>query len=98
MNKEKKMQIAKNTAKAILLVLKDANCFDAFVTQFYTKIKCMNYIQDSINTYFSKGNSNLVNWNKNTWFDIFDDQNVVEALVYYMTNFNLNKELEEENK
>jgi len=95
MNKEKKMQIAKNIAKSILIALKNENCFDAFVTRFYTKTKCINYLSDNISKYFQKGNSTLINWNKNTWFDIFDDKTIVEALVFYMTEFNLNKELEE---
>ena len=39
MNKEKKIQIAKNIAKSILITLKNENCFDAFITRFYTKTK-----------------------------------------------------------
>ena len=95
MNKEKKIQIAKNIAKSILITLKNENCFDAFITRFYTKTKCINYLSNNIEIYFQKGNSTLVNWNKNTWFDIFDDKLIVEYLVFYMTEFNLNKELEE---
>ena len=95
MNKDKKMQIAKTMARQILEVLSAEDCFDGFVTRFFTRTKCINYLQKSLNEYFYKKNQ-LINWNKNTWFDIFDDTDLVESLVWYMQDFNLAKEKEEE--
>ena len=63
MNKDKKMQIAKVTARRILTAL-----------------------------------SKLDNWNKDSWFDIFDDNDLVDAIVWYMQEYNLAKEIEEENE
>ena len=71
------------------------DCFDKFVTRFFTRTKCINYLQKSFDEYFHK-RTQLINWNKNTWFDIFDDKNLVEALVWYMQEFNLAKEKEAE--
>ena len=95
MNKDKKMQIAKTMARQILEVLSSEDCFDGFVTRFFTRTKCINYLQKSFDKYFHK-RTQLINWNKNTWFDIFDDKNLVEALVWYMQEFNLAKEKEAE--
>lgn len=95
MNKDKKIQIAKNIAKRILLNLSNEDCFDGFITRFFTKTKCINHIQKCINKFFSHGENQLVNWNKNTWLDIFDDENLVDALVWYMQDYNLAKEIEE---
>ena len=95
MNKDKKMQIAKAMARQILEVLAAEDCFDGFVTRFFTRTKCINYLQKNLNEYFYK-RSQLLNWNKNTWFDIFDDTDLVESLVWYMQDFNLAKEKEEE--
>ena len=95
MNKDKKMQIAKTMARQILEVLSAEDCFDGFVTRFFTRKKCINYLQKSFDEYFHK-RTQLINWNKNTWFDIFDDKNLVEALVWYMQEFNLAKEKEAE--
>ena len=97
MNKDKKMQISKAIARQILLALKNEDCFDGFVTRFFTRAKCINYLQKSINDYFKK-NKQLINWNKDSWFDIFDDINLVDTIVWYMQDFNLAKELEEENE
>ena len=97
MNKDKKIQIAKNTAKQILLSLNSKYCFDGFITRFFTRTKCINHIQKCITEYFSHGEIQLANWNKNTWLDIFDDEDLVDALVWYMQDFNLNKEVETEN-
>ena len=96
MNKNKKLQIAKNTARQILINLKDKNLFDGYVTRFFTNLKCINYIQKSINLYFNSGETQLVNWNKNTWMNIFDDENLVNSIVWYMQDFNLAKEMENE--
>lgn len=95
MNKDKKMQIAKTMARQILEVLSNEDCFDGFVTRFFTRTKCINYLQKCFDEYFRK-NTQLINWNKNTWFDMFDDSNLVEALVFYMQDFNLAKEKEAE--
>ena len=95
MNKDKKMQIAKTMARQILEVLSAEDCFDGFVTRFFTRTKCINYLQKSFDEYFHK-RTQLINWSKNTWFDIFDDKNLVEALVWYMQEFNLAKEKEGE--
>lgn len=95
MNKDKKMQIAKTMARQILEVLSSEDCFDGFVTRFFTRTKCINYLQKSFDKYFHK-RTQLINWSKNTWFDIFDDKNLVEALVWYMQEFNLAKEKEAE--
>lgn len=95
MNKDKKMQIAKTMARQILEVLSTEDCFDGFVTRFFTRTKCINYLQKSFTEYFYK-NTQLINWNKNTWFDIFDDKDLVESLVWYMQEFNLAKEKEAE--
>ena len=95
MNKNKKIQISRTVARRILLALKNENCWDAFNTRFFSKTKCINHLQECINSYFRK-NSQLVNWNKDSWLDIFDDNYLVESIVFYMQNFNLNKELEEE--
>ena len=95
MNKDKKMQIAKTMARQILEVLSSEDCFDGFVTRFFTRTKCINYLQKSFDGYFHK-RTQLINWNKNTWFDIFNDKNLVEALVWYMQEFNLAKEKEAE--
>lgn len=95
MNKDKKIKIVKTTARRILLDLANGNCFDGFITRFFTRTKCINYLQKNINNYFRKNNK-LDNWNKDTWFNIFDDTDLVDTLVWYMQDFNLNKELEEE--
>ena len=95
MNKDKKMQIARTMARQILEVLSNEDCFDGFVTRFFTRTRCINYLQKNFEKYFRK-NVKLINWNKNTWFDIFDDLNLVDALVFYMQDFNLAKEKEEE--
>jgi len=97
MNKDKKMQIAKSTARRILTVLKNEDCFDGFVTRFFTRTKCINYLQKNLNEYF-RHNTRLENWNKDTWFDIFDDSELVDAIVWYMQDYNLAKEIEEENE
>jgi len=96
MNKDKKILVAKNTARQILESLSNENCFDGFVTRFFTRTRCINHIQKCINEYFSHGEIQLVNWNKNTWLDIFDDSDLVDSLVWYMQEFNLAKEKEEE--
>ena len=93
MNKDKKLQIAKTTAKRILTALASKNCFDGYVTRFFTRTKCINYLQKNINEYF-KYNERLDNWNKDTWLDIFDDNDLVDAIVWYMQEFNLAKENE----
>ena len=98
MNKDKKMQISKAMARQILLALKNEDCFDGFVTRFFTRAKCINYLQKNINEYFHKGEVQLINWNKNTCLDIFDDNTLMDALVFYMQEFNLAKEIEEENE
>ena len=95
MNKDKKMQIAKMMARQILEVLSYEDCFDGFVTRFFTRTKCINYLQKSFDEYF-RNNSQLIIWNMNTWLDIFDDSNLVDALVFYMQDFNLAKEKEAE--
>ena len=96
MNKNKKLQIAKSTARQILVRLSNEGCFDGFVTRFFTRAKCINHLQKNINSYFSKGETQLVNWNKNTWLDIFEDETLVDSLVWYMQEFNLAKEIENE--
>lgn len=96
MNKDKKIKIAKTIARRILLDLSNERCFDGFVTRFFTRTKCINSLSKSIETYFKFGETKLVNWNKDTWFDIFDDTDLVDALVWYMQDFNLAKELEQE--
>lgn len=98
MNKNKKHQITKNTARQILLSLSNEDCFDGFVTRFFTRVKCVNYLQKCIKEYFNKGKTQLVSWNRNTWLDIFYDSNLTETLVWYMQDFNLAKEIEEENE
>ena len=95
MNKDKKMQIAKNVARRILMSLSDEGCFDGFVTRFFTRTKCINYLQKSFDEYFHK-RTQLINWNKNTWLDIFEDETLVDSLVWYMQEFNLAKEIENE--
>ena len=97
MNKDKKMQINKVMARQILLTLKDEGYFDGFVTRFFTRTKCINYLQKNITEYFKK-HVKLVNWNKDTWFDIFNDAFLVDTIVTYMQGFNLAKEIEEENE
>ena len=97
MNKDKKMQIAKTMARRILTTLSNEDCFDGFVTRFFTRTKCINYLQKSMNEYF-RHNARLENWNKDTWFDIFDDNDLIEAIVWYMQDYNLAKEIEEENE
>ena len=97
MNKDKKMQIAKVTARRILTTLSNEDCFDGFVTRFFTRTKCINYLQKEINEYF-RHNARLDNWNKDSWFDIFDDNDLVDAIVWYMQEYNLAKEIEEENE
>lgn len=96
MNKDKKIQIAKTMARQILEVLSNEDYFDGFVTRFFTRTKCINYISKNIELYFRHGETKLINWNKDTWFDIFDDTDLVDALVWYMQDFNLAKEKEEE--
>ena len=98
MNKDKKMQVAKNLARQILLSLSNEDCFDGFVTRFFTRTKCINNLSKNIELYFRHGETKLVNWNKDTWFDIFDDTDLVDALVWYMQDFNLSKEIEAENE
>lgn len=95
MNKNKKIEIAKSIARRILTTLQKEKCFDGFVTRFFTYTKCVNYLQNSINEYFRR-NTRLENWNKESWIDIFDDTNLVNAIVWYMQDFNLAKEFEEE--
>ena len=95
MNKNKREQISKTIARRILEELSACGCFDGFITRFYTKAKCINSLQKSINEYFYKGNKQLGSWNKNTWLDIFDDSNLVDTIVFYMQDFNLAKEIEE---
>ena len=95
MNKNKKIQISKSIAKRILLVLKNENYFDGFISRLYTKAKCINYFQECANKYF-KYNDQLINWNKESWLDIFDDNDLSDAIVFYMQDFNLNKELEKD--
>ena len=97
MNKDKKMQVAKSIARQILTTLSNEDCFDGFVTRFFTSTKCINYLQKNINEYF-KHNKRLVNWNKDSWLDIFEDKNLTNAIVWYMQDFNLSKEIEEENE
>lgn len=97
MNKDKKTQIAKTMARRILETLKNENYFDGFVTRFFTRTKCINHLEKIFNEYFRK-NQKLVNWNKDTWFDIFEDNNLIDAIVWYMQDFNLAKEIEEENE
>jgi len=97
MNKDKKMLIAKMTARRILTVLSDEDYFDGFVTRFFSRTQCINYLQKNINNYF-KYHSKLDNWNKDTWFNIFEDNNLIDALVWYMTNYNFAKEIEAENE
>ena len=97
MNKNKKTQIAKATARRILTVLYNEGYFDGFITRFFTRTKCINYLQKEINEYF-RHNARLEIWNKDTWFDIFDDNDLIEAIVWYMQEFNLAKEIEEENE
>lgn len=97
MNKDKKMQIAKNVARRILMSLSDEGCFDGFVTRFFSKRQCINYLQKNVPSYF-RNKSQLNNWNKMTWLDMFDDEMLIEALVWYMQDFNLAKEIEEENE
>ena len=98
MNKDKKIQIAKVNARRILEELINEDCFDGFITRFFTRAKCINHLQKQINEYFHKGEVQLVNWNKSTWLDIFDDSDLVDAIVFYMQDFNLAKEIEEENE
>ena len=95
MNKDKKMQISKVIARRILLALKSEDCFDGFVTRFFTRTKCINYLQKAISDYF-RTNKQLINWNKDSWFDIFDDKNLIDSIVWYMQEFNLAKEIEAE--
>ena len=97
MNKDKKNQIAKVTARRILTALSNEGFFDGFVTRFYSHRKCINYLQKNITEYF-RHNTTLANWNKDTWFNIFDDNDLVDTLVWYMQDFNLAKEIEEENE
>ena len=97
MNKDKKIRYAKIMARNILIELQNAKCFDGFISRFYSKTKCVNYLQKNIDEYFKK-NSQLINWNKNSWFDIFDDAYLLDALVFYMQDFNLAKEIESENE
>ena len=96
MNKDKKIQIARTMARQILEALSNKDCFDGFITRFFTRTKCINYLQNQINDFFHKGEVKLINWNKNTWFDIFDDKDLVDAIVWYMQDFNLAKEKEAE--
>ncbi len=96
MNKEKKLQITKNSAKQILVELKNKKYFDGFITKYYKNSQCMNYLSKQIESYF-KEYSTLSIYNKNTWINIFDDQDLINSIVYYMQDFNLYKELEEEN-
>lgn len=95
MNRNTKIQISKSMARRILLELKNENCFDGYISMLYTKAKCINYFQECVNKYF-KHNGKLINWNRKTWFDIFDDEDLTDAIVFYMQEFNLNKELEKE--
>jgi len=97
MNKDKKMLIAKITARRILSVLSDEDYFDGFVTRFFSRTQCINYLQKNINNYF-KHNDKLDNWNKDTWFNIFEDNYLIDAFVWYMTNYNFAKEIEAENE
>ena len=97
MNKDKKMLIAKITARRILSVLSNEDYFDGFVTRFFSRTQCINYLQKNINNYF-KHNDKLDNWNKDTWFNIFEDNYLIDALVWYMTNYNFAKEIEAENE
>lgn len=94
MNKEKKKLIAKSLAKQILVELKDKKYFDGFITKYYKDSQCINYLTKQIDLYFKQNNS-LVTYNKNSWIDLFEDQDLIDALVYYMKDFNLYKELEE---
>lgn len=96
MNRNKKTEISNNMAIQILMALKSQNCFDGFISRFYNKTKCINYFQDCVNEYFHKGNKLLLNWNKLTWLDIFDDEYLADSIVHYMQDFNLNKEFEED--
>ena len=94
MNKEKKKQIAKNLAKQILIELKDKQYFDGFITKYYKDSQCINYLNKQIESYFKQNNS-LSIYNKNTWIDMFDNADLIESLIFYMKDFNLYKELEE---
>lgn len=97
MNKEKKLLLAKIEARNILMELLDKKYFDGFVTRYYTRTKCINYLEKNLNEYFKK-NTRLLTWNKNTWINIFEDNNIVDALVWYMQDYNLMKEIEAENE
>lgn len=97
MNKEKKLLLAKIEARNILMELLDKKYFDGFVTRYYTRTKCINYLEKNLNEYFKK-HTQLLTWNKNTWINIFEDNNVVDALVWYMQDYNLMKEIEAENE
>jgi len=96
MNKDKKMQISKKIAFEILTQLKNQGCFDGFITRFFTYKQCINHLGKIIPQYF-KDKKQLVNWNKDSWFNIFDDNDLVSALVFYMQEYNLAKEIEEQN-
>lgn len=97
MNKEKKLLLAKIEARNILMELLDKKYFDGFVTRYYTRTKCINYLDKNLNEYFKK-HTRLLTWNKNTWINIFEDNNIVDALVWYMQDYNLMKEIEAENE
>ena len=73
MNKNKKIQIIKSMAKRILLVLKNENCFDGFISRLYTQAKCINYFQECVNKYF-KYNDQLINWNKESFTGLSTDE------------------------
>lgn len=97
MNKDKKIQIGKTTARRLLLQLKRNNCFDGFISRYYTRSRCINYLQECIEKYF-KTNKQLITWNKDSYFDLFEDKYLVDSIVWYMQDFNLDEELDEYQK
>jgi len=94
MNRDKKIQIARQQAFDILMQLKNEKCFDGYVTRFFTPTKCLNYLGKMIPEYFKVAKT-LKSWNKDTWFNIFEDKELSDALVWYMKDFNFSKEIEE---
>ena len=97
MNKNMKSIVAKQTARRILEALSREKCFDGFVSRLYNDNQCLSYFNKSMAEYF-RHNDRMLNWNKMSWINIFDDKDLIETLVWYMQDFNLAKEIEEENK
>lgn len=94
MNKEKRMLINKQNGIRLLDILLKEGCWDPYVTQFMTSAQCKNKLKKAIEEYFSLGDSTLVYWNKTSYLNIFNDNDLLDMIIYLMKEFNFHKEQE----